>query len=238
MSIVRRSVAVTTWGVATVVVCTLAWTAVDRVAADVTDHPTVVGNAAIRDELRPRAGAARRGPDVDLDPSVATAPDGSPAPGTSGTGATDVADPGGSGTSDPAGGAAAPGTASGATGGTRSRSTGAAPGAGTGPGTPTTTATAPPPPPPPSPPPPTTPTTTPTGPAASVVTAGGSVTAACSGGTPRLVQAVPNAGYGVSVRDQGDQLIVTLRSSRHFSVVEIECEGTRVHFSTSEESTD
>ena len=72
---------------------------------------------------------------------------------------------------------------------------------------------------------------------ATVFVTGGSVVASCSTGTPTLVSAIPNNGYGTTVRP-GHQLLVTFTSATHRSVVETECEGTRVHFSTSEERDD
>jgi hypothetical protein len=228
MKTVRRSVAVSVWLAATLGASVLAWTAVDRVAADVTDHPSVEGNGAIRRQLDPD-GRGRATPSAAPGSPILTLPDGTPVPGAAGSGtAAGTGDAGGQGaTSGAAGGAGGGGTG----GGTNpSRGPGDPGRGGNVAGTPTTTR---------PPPPPTTTTTTPpaTGPEASVVTMGGSVTAACSGATPRLVRAIPNAGYGVQVGGAGGQLVVTLRSSSHFSVVEIECESGRAAFSTSEEST-
>jgi hypothetical protein len=88
-------------------------------------------------------------------------------------------------------------------------------------------------------PPATTPTTQPPPPPqnASVIVIGGSVTASCASGGPALVSAIPANGYGTAV-SRGAQLLVDFRSTTHHSIVEAECEGTHVHWSTGEEAAD
>jgi hypothetical protein len=222
----RRSVALSVWLAATLGASALSWTAVDRVAADVSDHPRIEGSRAIRRALdsRSSSGAGTETP-------VPTRPDGTPVPGGDAAGADAGRGAGGTGgtrsTDAPGGDRAGTGSAGAAdrTGGTAGSGTSGNV-AGAIPTTSTTVA-----------PVPTTTRPVATGPEASVVTVGGTVTATCSGSTPLLVRAIPNAGYGVQVGGSGLQLVVTLRSSSHRSVVEVECEGSRVHFSTSEEST-
>ena len=61
------------------------------------------------------------------------------------------------------------------------------------------------------------------------------MTATCGAGSPRLVSAVPTNGYTTSV-SSGVQLVVNFTSRTHRSIVEAECDGARVQFSTGEES--
>lgn len=199
---VRRTFAVGTWLLATTVASGLAWTAVDQVAARVTDRTLASGPPAARVVVRPASGDTPES----ISPETPT-----------GTGATNPPmSPSPSSRSQPsATGPNAPRTTSGPT----------------GPGSSPTTA-------PPSTVAPSTPPST--GPApstgqATVFVDGGSVTASCGAGSPRLVSAVPTNGYTTSVAS-GVQLVVNFTSNTHRSIVEAECEGARVQFSTGEES--
>ncbi len=222
---------------ATLGACGVAWSAVDRVAAQVTGRPPIVGEQSIRHALG-RTGAGTTGSDGGI-----VAANGSASGGVTGPVVIDPV----TGRRRPAGtggaseGAATDGatTGTGARPGGRSGSTGSGSSGGSGGSGSVDTPPATDPPPPPSPPPPPTSTTTTTAPqsSATVFVTGGSVVASCSTGTPTLVSAIPNNGYGTTVRP-GHQLLVTFTSATHRSVVETECEGTRVHFSTSEERDD
>ncbi len=204
--------------------CGVAWSAVDRVAAQVTGRPPIVGQQSIRRSLdRTATGTAATGPD-----GATTAADG-----------TAFGHAGGAVVIDPVTGRAWPAGATGTSGGATANGA-----SDTGPSgsvdTPPITDPLPPPPPPPAAPPtpaPTAPPSTAPPSTATVFVTGGSVVASCSTGTPTLVSAIPNSGYGTTVRP-GHQLLVTFTSATHLSVVETECEGTRVHFSTGEERDD
>ena len=165
---VRRSFAVGTWLLATTVASGLAWTAVDQVAARVTDRMLAGGPPAERVGVRPASG--------DTPATVAPAAQ--------------------NGTALPEAPTSLPGNRS-------SEPPAVAPTPGTG--------------------------------QATVFVAGGSVTASCGAGSPRLVSAVPVNGYTTSVTS-GIQLVVNFTSNTHRSIVEAECNGARVQFSTGEES--
>ena len=199
---VRRTFAVGTWLLATTVASGLAWTAVDQVAARVTDETRASGPPAARVVVRPASGDSRAlvTPETPTD----TAPSNLP-----------TSLPPGSGSQPPV------------IGPNPSRNAGGSNGSGS------SAATLP-----PSPVAPSTPPST--GPApstgqATVFVDGGSVTASCGAGTPRLVSAVPTNGYTTSV-SSGVQLVVNFTSSTHRSIVEAECDGARVQYSTGEES--
>ena len=199
---VRRSFAVGTWLLATTVASGLAWTAVDQVAARVTDRTLAGGPPAARVVVRPASG----------DPPATIAPE---TPNGTALPEAPTSRPG-SGGSQPhpvvpnaprnIGGPSGPGSSA---------------------------ATVPP------------PTVAPTAPGAvgptpgtgqaTVFVNGGSVTASCGAGSPRLVSAVPANGYTTLVTS-GIQLVVNFTSSTHRSIVEAECDGARVQFSTGEES--
>ena len=202
----RRTVAVGTWLLATTVASGLAWTAVDQVAARVTDRALASGPPAARVVVR--TGSSD---------TPATVPPETPA---------DTAVPGAP-TSLPAGGAPLPPSLN----PSAPRNPGRTNGSGSnGPGSSATTLAPP--------------TVTPTTPAAvdpppstgqaTVFVNGGSVTASCGAGSPRLVSAVPTNGYTTSV-SSGIQLVVNFTSRAHRSIVEAECDGARVQFSTGEE---
>ncbi len=199
---VRRSFAVGTWLLATTVASGLAWTAVDQVAARVTDR-TLAGGP-------PAARVGERTPSGDTPATIAPeTPNGTALP------ETPTSLPGNGGLQPPAVVPNAPRNIGGPN----------------GPGS--STATVPP------------PTVAPTAPGtvgltpgtgqATVFVDGGSVTASCGAGSPRLVSAVPVNGYTTSVTS-GIQLVVNFTSNTHRSIVEAECDSTRVQFSTGEES--
>ncbi len=208
--------AVATWALATVGACTLAWSAVDQVAARVTSHTPVIGDQSIRASLRDQR------PDH---PTVGTGPVGVPTT-TAGTPTPTNANgtPAGVGTASDAGDRRSGTGQNGIVGG--GPTSGSGPSPASAPPTPPTTA---PPPPPPSPPP--------ASGNASTFVQGGSVTASCSSGSPRLVGAIPAAGFAVAVASGGGQLVVDFTSNTHHSIVEAECEAAAVQFSTGEEST-
>lgn len=68
-----------------------------------------------------------------------------------------------------------------------------------------------------------------------MIVIGGSVTASCGGGSPNLISAIPANGFGTAV-SRGFQLVVDFTSATHHSIVEAECEGARVNWSTGEEA--
>ena len=199
---VRRTFAVGTWLLATTVASGLAWTAVDQVAARVTDRALTSGPPAAKVVVRPESGDT---PET-ISPETPT--------GT-GDNVPPTSPPPSSPSQPPATGPNAP------------RNSGGSVGPGSTPTTAPTATVAP---------------TTPTGagPApttgqATVFVDGGSVTASCGAGSPRLVSAVPANGYTTSV-SSGVQLVVNFTSNTHRSIVEAECDGARVQFSTGEES--
>ena len=198
---VRRTFAVGTWLLATTVASGLAWTAVDQVAARVTDRALAGGPPSPRVVVRPASGDT---PET-ISPERPT-----------GTGDTKPPTSPPPSSSQPA-----------ATGPNAPRNSGGSIGPAS---TPTT-----------APPPNVAPSTPPsTGPApttgqATVFVDGGSVTASCGAGSPRLVSAVPTNGYTTSVAS-GVQLVVNFTSNTHRSIVEAECDGARVQYSTGEES--
>ncbi len=199
---VHRTFAVGTWLLATTVAAGLAWTAVDQVAARVTDRALASGPPAPRVVVRPATGETPEtiAPETPTGTALPVPPASPPPSGN---------------LQPPSSSPNAPRTSGGSI----------------GPGSNPTTV------------PPATvspPTPTGTGPApisgqATVFVNGGSVTATCGAGSPRLVSAVPTNGYTTSV-SSGVQLVVNFTSRTHRSIVEAECDGARVQFSTGEES--
>ena len=61
------------------------------------------------------------------------------------------------------------------------------------------------------------------------------MTVSCAAGTPNLISAIPANGFGTHVT-RGLQLVVDFTSATHHSIVEAECDVSRVQWSTGEEA--